>query len=152
MTDANCFLLQDSYYFVLEGDDSGDVLFPLHEKCIKLADRAFEFRRSDQAPAETRSSSVCLYDALKSHYSTARSIGVSMYPNALGLLTNCDLFSYRAIDMVDNIGWWGGAYEVTYIPGSCGTVTDSSSHLEISQRPDSHYQSYTVHLQHVETE
>ncbi|KAF2451602.1 hypothetical protein P171DRAFT_438306 [Karstenula rhodostoma CBS 690.94] len=114
ITDANFLLLDDSYYCVLEEDEARDIIFSLHEKCIQLADRAFEFQRSDQALVETRSTTSCLYDILKNYYSAAKSNGFSMYPEALQSLTICDLQRSDPINLVENTGWWSGAYELIY--------------------------------------
>lgn len=139
ITDADCFSLHDTYYRVLQEDDSGDVLFPLHEKCIQIADRALEFQQNTRATFGTESVSMRLYTALKTHYCHARSKGKIMFPDALGIITTCDLFSYRTIETVESIEWWSGAYEVNRNHLTRGITTNSTCQTEISQRPNYHY-------------
>ncbi|KAK3202752.1 hypothetical protein GRF29_154g590402, partial [Pseudopithomyces chartarum] len=42
--DSDCFYMRDSVYRALDEDSSGDVIFPLHEKCVQLAYRVLDFR------------------------------------------------------------------------------------------------------------
>lgn len=113
ITDVDCFFLHGSYYRVLHEDTSGDMIFPLHENCMLLTRRALEFHCKEHIFEEKNMYKSHLYDALKSHYSLAKSSGTSMCPDALHLLASPDLFGYSKPDSVDSLGWWSGTHEVT---------------------------------------
>ncbi|KAF1965295.1 hypothetical protein BU23DRAFT_575012 [Bimuria novae-zelandiae CBS 107.79] len=111
ITDADCFCLNGSFYQVLKEDASGDIIFPLHEKCVQIAYRAMYFRNASEASGEPPSSPKRLYNALKSHYKSAKSLGASMYPDALGAFARCDLLGFSNIRSEDCLGWWSGSHE-----------------------------------------
>ena len=84
--ESDCFYMHDSVYRVLDEDSSGDVIFPLNEKCIQLSYRAGDFHHSEDKSRHHLNHKKWLYEALKKRYLYAKHSDTIMYPDILSKL------------------------------------------------------------------
>jgi hypothetical protein len=81
--DSDCFYMRDSVYRALDEDSSGDVIFPLHEKCVQLAYRVLDFRCGEKNPGCNLDHNRRLYQGLKKRYLDVKHTGIMMYADII---------------------------------------------------------------------
>ncbi|ORY16991.1 hypothetical protein BCR34DRAFT_75650 [Clohesyomyces aquaticus] len=111
-SDDDFFQVDGTYYKVLQGDEDGDVVIPLHSMCIEIACKAIEAHITyESANSSGLLPIVCLYHGLRDQFHYTITFGRSKRCDVLSLDSECEKYGERSLLGVDMLGWWGDEYE-----------------------------------------
>ncbi|KAF2738913.1 hypothetical protein EJ04DRAFT_7170 [Polyplosphaeria fusca] len=108
-TPSELFPLGDSLFQGFQDrGGAGDVIFPLHNACVHIAGMVIQ----SQLPSCSSSASLThLYKILRHKYQHRKSLGGGVTNDLFDLQIESPRFGPRGLLALEDLDWWGGAYE-----------------------------------------
>ncbi|KAF2866429.1 hypothetical protein BDV95DRAFT_584705 [Massariosphaeria phaeospora] len=144
MGDGDFFVLNNNHYLTLHNDQTGNLIFPLHDACIQIAVKVIDLDR--KVPSRSISTLSLLYRSLCWKFHDRKFYDVGMGMDILGLDSTCDECGPNSMLALSSVSMWSGDYE-RYLTDPLkvpGITTFLSSILETTPQ-DGNHSSQTLH-------
>ncbi|KAH7116122.1 hypothetical protein B0J11DRAFT_118239 [Dendryphion nanum] len=111
VTDADVFLLGNSYYQVLMEDHNGDLIFPLHCTCIDIACMVGKIHPNLDANSQVSSPVGQLLSRLRFQYHHCKYFAGLIGNDIFDLSSSYAMHGPKSLLAIDELDWWGDCHE-----------------------------------------